>query len=79
MIYFVRIAYRIAENFRGRKFSQIGEKYNCHRENFRGLRAFAVPKDNMPQNFAEKTFANSYKTAKFMKVFSLESFRLNGT
>ena len=29
-----------------------------------------------PPNFAEKTFANSNKTAKFVKVFSLESFPL---
>ena len=27
-------------------------------------------------NFAEKTFANSYKTSKFVKVFSLKSFPL---
>ena len=41
--------YRIAGNFRGRKLSQIGEKYDFCRENFRGLLAFAVPKDAMPQ------------------------------
>jgi len=35
-------------------------------------------KDTMPQNFAEKTFTNSHKTAKFVKVFSLESFLLYG-
>ena len=35
---------------------------------------FTVPKDATPPIFAEKTFANSYKTAKFMKVFSLKSF-----
>ena len=46
-------------------------------ENFHGLLAFAVPKDTTPQNFVEKTFANSHKTAKFAKVFSLESFLLN--
>ena len=49
-----------SEKFSREKFSQIGEKYDCRRENFRGLHTFAVPKDNTPQNFAEKTFANSY-------------------
>ena len=39
---------------------------------------FAALKDATPSNFAEKTFANSYKTAKFAKVFSLESFPLYG-
>ena len=59
-----------------KKLLQIGEKYDLRRENFRWLLAFAVPKDAMPPNFAEKTFANSYKTAKFTKVFSFESFPL---
>ena len=35
-----------------------------------------MPKDTTPQNFAEKAFANSHKTPKFAKVFSLESFPL---
>ena len=30
----------------------------------------------MSPNFTEKTFVNSYKTSKFVKVFSLESFPL---
>ena len=30
-----------------------GEKYNLCIENFRGLLAFAVPKDTMPPNFVE--------------------------
>ena len=45
--------YRLAENFRGRKVSRIGEKYNFHGENFCGLLTFAVPKDTTPPNFAE--------------------------
>ena len=61
--------YRTAENFQGRKLSQIGDFYE---ENFSGLLTRAAPKDTMSQNFAEKTFVNSYKTAKFMKVFSLK-------
>ena len=35
-----------------------------------------LPKDATPPNFVEKTFANSHKTSKFAKVFSLESFPL---
>ena len=42
-------------------------------ENFRGLLTFAAPK-----NVMEKTFANSHKTSKSVKVFSLESFPLYG-
>ena len=64
-----------------RKFSrgktlQIGEKYDFRGENFRRLLVFSMPKDVMPQNFAEKTFANTHKTLKFVKVFSLENFPL---
>ena len=48
-------------------------------ENFCKLLAFAVPKDATPPNFAEKTFMNSHKTAKFVKVFFLKSFPLYST
>ena len=41
-------------------------------ENFRRLLACAVPKDATPPNFAEKTFANSHKSVKFVKVLSLK-------
>ena len=64
--------YCIAETFEGKKLSQIGEKYDFHGENFRGLLTFA-----MPPNFMKKTFAN-HKTMKFAEVFSLESFPLYG-
>ena len=40
--------------------------------------AFAAPKDATLPNFTEKTVANSHKTTKFAKVFSLESFPLYG-
>ena len=40
--------------------------------------AFAASKDATPSNFVEKTFKNSHKTAKFTKVFSLETFPLYG-
>ena len=46
--------YRIAENFRGRKLSWIGEKYVFHGENFCGLLAFAAPKDPTPQILRRK-------------------------
>ena len=51
---------------------------------FSGEKTFAdcslvSPKQNATcSNFAEKTFANSHKTSKFAKVFSLESFPLYG-
>ena len=70
-------SYRITKSFQGRKLSQIREKYDF-RGDFRGLLPFATPTDAMPPNFTEKTFANSHKTAKFAKVFSLESFPLYG-
>ena len=57
---------------------QISEKYNFRGENIHRLLAFAVPKDAMPPNFVEKTFVNSYKNVKFVKVFSLKSFLLYG-
>ena len=76
VVYCKNSSYRIVGSFRGRKLSWIGEKYDFRRENFHGLLACATPKDAMPPNFAEKTFANSYKTVKFAKVFPLESFLL---
>ena len=54
-------------------FLRIGEEYDFRGENFHGLLAL---KDAMLPNFAGKTFASSHKTAKFMIVFSLESFPL---
>ena len=48
-------------------------------KNFRRLLTFVAPKDATPPSFAEKTFANRHKTAKFTKVFSLESFPLYST
>ena len=36
-----------------------------------------MPKDATPPNFAAKTFTNSHKTVKFVKVFSLECFPLH--
>ena len=70
----VILRYHIEGNFQERKLSRIDEKYNFREENFCRLLAFAVPKDAMPPNFGEKTFANSHKTVKFVEVFSFESF-----
>ena len=51
-------------------------KYDFYGENFRGILTFAMPKDITPPNFIKRNFVNSHKTAKFAKVFSLESFPL---
>ena len=54
-----------------RKLSQIGEKYEVK---FHTLLTLAMLKDATSPNFTEKTFANSHKTSKFAKVFSLKKF-----
>ena len=66
----------IAGNFQERKLLQIGEKDDFWGEKFHKLLACATQKDTTPPNFVEKTFTNSHKTAKFVKVFSLKSFPL---
>ena len=53
---------------------RIGEKCDFHGESFCRLLTFAMSKDATPPNFTVKTSANSHKTAKFVKVFSLECF-----
>ena len=50
--------YYIAGNFRERKLSQFGEKYDFRGENFHGLLAFAASKDTTLPNCEEKTFTN---------------------
>ena len=54
---------------KGRKLSQIGEKYDFRRENYRRLLALTAPKDAMLPNFAEKTFASTHETAKICESF----------
>ena len=61
----LHVPYHIVGNFRGRKLSRIAR--------------FCCAKGRHTPNFTEKTFAYSHKTAKFAKVFSLESFPLYGT
>ena len=59
--------YRIPGNSRGRKLSRIAPFYRAKGHH-------SPP----PPNFTEKTFTNSHKNAKFVKVFSLEIFSLYG-
>ena len=40
--------------------------------------SLVLPNNATPPNFKEKTFANSHKTSKFVKVFSLKCFLLYG-
>ena len=49
----------IAENFRGRKLSWIGEKYDFCGENIHGLLAFAAPEDATPPKFCGENFHES--------------------
>ena len=69
----------IAGNFRGRKLSWIGEKYDFSQERtFSQIARFCQTKGCHYPNFVENFFAYCHKTAKFTKVFSLESFPLYG-
>ena len=60
-----------SRSFRGRKLSWFGGNMI-----FMDCSLVSLLKDAMSPNFVEKKFANSYKTLKFAKVFSLESFSL---
>ena len=73
-------SYHIAVNFRGRKLLRIGEKYDFHGENFRGLLSFDAPKDATPQISQRKLSCIATKLQNSReKVFSLKSFPLYGT
>ena len=67
------------KTFEGENFHELVKNMIFMEKTFCRLLAFAVPKEAMPPNFAEKTFANSHKTTKFTEVFSLESFPLYST
>ena len=56
-------------NWREIRFSQRKTFTDC---------SVVPPMDATPPNFMKKTFPNSHKTSKFVKVFSLESFLLYG-
>ena len=73
--------YRIAGNFRGIKLSRKCENRRFRGENFRGSTVgwdACAHVHLRPSKFAEKTFTNGSKPAKFAKVLSLESFPLYG-
>ena len=70
-----RLEYRIAGNFQGRKLLQIGENTIFVEKTFMDCSLLSCQRTPRPK-FAEKIFAYSDKTAKFAKVFSLESFPL---
>lgn len=57
-------------NFRGRKLSRIGGKYDFQEKTFADC-LLVLSKNATSPNFIEKTFTNSHKT---LKVFSLENF-----
>ena len=65
-------------NFRGRKLSEIGEKYKFSQRKLPWFAHFCHAKGHHATIFAEKTLANGHRTTKFTKVFSLESFPLYG-
>ena len=52
----------------GESFCKFREKKDFHRENFCRLLTGAAKDATLP-NFAEKTFTNSHKTSKIVKVF----------
>ena len=66
----------MAGNFWGRKLSRIGKKWKFCGENFHGMLNHNHRWVQHAQNFMEKTFAGGFQTAKFVNVFSLESFPL---
>ena len=68
--------YCIAENFRGRKLLRFGGNKIFMEKGFADCLVL-LPKDATPP-ILWKTFANIYKTSKFMKGFSFESFLLYG-
>ena len=69
--------YRIAGNFRGKKLRKQGV-WRFRRENFSGFILYTGYGLRAHAMFAKKTFTNGLRSAKFSKVFSLESFPLYG-
>ena len=62
-------SYDIAGNFRGRKLSQISEKYDFHREKFHGLLTFATPKDATLQ-ISQRKFPHMFTKPRNSRKFS---------
>ena len=59
-------------NFRERKLLRVWKKIFT-KQTFTDC-SLMLPKNGVPPNFVEKTFANTHKTTKLAKAFSLESF-----
>ena len=59
---FIWEIYRIEGNFRGRKLSRIGEKYDIHGKKLSQINHSCHTKGHHTPKFAEKTFTNSHKT-----------------
>ena len=68
--------YHIDGNFCGRKLS---ENKIFTEKTFADCSLVLLPKDATAPNFRENFFANSYKTLKSAKVFSLKIFPLYNT
>ena len=69
------ITYRIAENFRGRKLSQIGEKYDFRGENLCGLLASAAPKDTTSPKFHGENFCESPQNRQILSSSKVSDIR----
>ena len=70
------------ETFEGENFHELMENKIFTERTFTDcslVLPIVPPEDITPPNFAQKTFVNSHKTSKFMKVFAFESFPLYGT
>ena len=70
--------YHIAGNFRGRKLSRIGKKYDFRRQNFRRLLTLLPQRTPHPQILQRKLLRIATKLRNSWKVFSLESFPVYG-
>ena len=66
------------ETFEGENFHKLVKNKFSQRKLLR-IAQFCCAKEHLVAKFCEKTFTNSHKTVKFMKVLSLESFPLYGT
>ena len=68
------VRYCIAEKFRGRKLSQIDEKYDFCGESFHGLLAFGVPKKRHAPKFRGENFCEQPQKHEIRKSFLPRKF-----
>ena len=61
--------------FAGENFCELVENKIFVEEGSVADCSLVTPKDDMPTNFIEKTFANSHKTSKFVKVSNFPAIR----